>query len=229
MIATTIRRRRHKRSALNGLCVYCGVQEATTVDHVPPQNLFSRPLPGNIAKIPSCEGCNLGASKDDEYFRLTVALRHDIAHPDAAVAREAAIRSLHRSQAPGLRASLLREMREAEVRTPAGLYLGRATTYHVDTDRLDSVVRRVTRGLFYKTLGRPLPVDCEVHAYLLLQIEPTAREAIESAQEIVRSVRRGPPSIVGRRVLMFWQPSRSTNRSVLRGTSCSTSVCRGSR
>lgn len=96
-----------------------GPSPVMTTDHVPPQNLFARPLPANIAKIPSCPDSNGGASKDDEYFRLIVALRHDIDHADAVVAREAALRSLNRPQAPGLRASLLFGTREAEVRSDA--------------------------------------------------------------------------------------------------------------
>jgi hypothetical protein len=133
-----------------------------------------------------------------------VALRNDVDHPDAAVAREAALRSLDRPQAPGLRASLLAGTRDADVRTRAGLYVGRARTYDVDVERLDRVVCRITRGLFYKTIRRPLPANPDVRSYLLSQFEPSAGEAIARLQDIITTVRRGPPRIIGRRVLMFW-------------------------
>src|SRR4051812_45143873 len=66
----------------NKQCVYCG-QLATTGDHIPPASLFASPRPNNLIKVPSCKACNDGASKDDEYFRVQLALREDMrGHPD---------------------------------------------------------------------------------------------------------------------------------------------------
>ena len=49
-------------------CAYCG-EPATTYDHVPPQCLYTRPLPSNLVTVPACAACNNGASKDDAEFR----------------------------------------------------------------------------------------------------------------------------------------------------------------
>lgn len=54
------------------LCVYCGAV-ATTRDHVPPRSLLEKPFPPNLRTVPSCLGCNRGASKDEEYFLALIA------------------------------------------------------------------------------------------------------------------------------------------------------------
>ena len=130
------------------VCVYCG-GDADTDDHVPPKNLFRSPRPSTLITVPSCTPCNLGKSKDDEYFRMMIAFRHDVDHPDAAAARDSALRSLDRHEASRFRAAFLSAVREVDLRTAAGLYVGRAGAYGIDVDRLDRVVARITAGLFY--------------------------------------------------------------------------------
>ena len=88
-------KRRSRRRAPT-VCTYCGRLNPTSVDHVPPRSLFAKPRPSNLVTVPSCEPCNIGASQDDEYFRLTIALRHDLDDPDADAAMDAAVRSLSR-------------------------------------------------------------------------------------------------------------------------------------
>jgi hypothetical protein len=158
-------------------CVYCGERDATTVDHIPPRCLFDR-QPATLIKVPSCFPCNNGASMDDEYFRTVLSFRHDVDHPDAEVARQAALRSLTRPEAPGWRAAFLRSAREVQLRTEAGLYLGPAGVYTVDTPRVDRVVRRIVTGLLYGETGKPLPAGYETKAYLLTQIDASANDAL---------------------------------------------------
>jgi hypothetical protein len=143
-------KQRRIRRCNDGICVYCSQRDAETDDHIPPKNLFGKPRPSSLVTVPSCFFCNAGASLDDEYFRLVVALRHDVDHPDAAVARDSAMRSLARPQAGGLRAAFLSATREVELRSPGGLYVGRTGAYDINIVRLDRIARRITLGLFYK-------------------------------------------------------------------------------
>ena len=194
-----------EREPPKSICVYCREQNAATFDHIPPKNLFGRPRPSSLVTVPSCLDCNIGASRDDEYFRLTVALRHDVDHPDATAARDSAMRSLGRPQAGGLRAAFLNATREIELRSPQGLYLGRTGMYDVDVDRLDRVVRRVVLGLFYKESGLPLARGYDTKAYLLSQVDPSATDVVGRLSHIVRALRAArAPSFVGRRVLSYW-------------------------
>jgi 5-methylcytosine-specific restriction endonuclease McrA len=47
-----------------GPCCYCGKVGPLTDDHVPPRALFPEEFRqgANLATVPSCESCNLGAS-----------------------------------------------------------------------------------------------------------------------------------------------------------------------
>ncbi len=194
-----------RRGKNDGICVYCRLRTAVTNDHIPPKNLFGKPRPSSLVTVPSCLYCNAGASTDDEYFRLMVALRHDVDHPDAAAARDSAMRSLERPQAGGFRAAFLSALGDVELRSASGLYLGRAGAYNVDVERLDRVARRITLGLFYKKTERLLPRDYTAKAYLLSQIDPSATDAITRLSGMVDALRAGrAPAFVGRRVLSYW-------------------------
>ena len=52
------------------LCIYCQINPADTVDHVPPKGLFKEPRPVDLIIVPACSTCNNSFSKDDEYFRI---------------------------------------------------------------------------------------------------------------------------------------------------------------
>jgi len=59
-----------RRKSPKGLCVYCGVNPATTRDHVIPECLFVPPLPSNMVTVPACADCNTTKkSQDDPYLR----------------------------------------------------------------------------------------------------------------------------------------------------------------
>jgi hypothetical protein len=67
-----------------GMCVFCGSETCLTKDHVPPKSLFPKPRPDNLITVYSCDNCNLGTAKDDEYFRLMTTIREDaLNHPAA--------------------------------------------------------------------------------------------------------------------------------------------------
>jgi hypothetical protein len=190
-------------------CTYCS-RPADTLDYVPPRCLFG-PRPSALVKVPSCLRCNQGASADDEYFRLMVALRHDVDDPDCRFVRAAAMRSLRRPRARGLRTSLLATMREVELRTPAGLYLGRrVSTYSPETDRLLRVVRRTMLGLFYRDLGHRLPEEYETKVYLPSAVDRGSEggeEGFDLLLQMAATLRRKLPRFVGRPVLTYWRSS----------------------
>lgn len=150
-----------------GICVYCGQSDnATTVDHIPPKNLFPDPKPSNLITVPCCLQCNQKASKDDEYFRTVITMRDDIAeHPEAVRVLPAVQKGLRRPKARGFRKAFLSALRKAEIRTPGGLYLGKTTVLAVDFVRLERVASRIVQGLFYHEKGKRLPEQYEAVAY----------------------------------------------------------------
>ncbi len=195
---------RRSRRRAPAACTYCGSPNPTSFDHVPPRNLFGKPRPGNLVTVPSCETCNVGASQDDEYFRLMIALRHDLDHPDASAAIDAALRSLARPEARGLRAGLLHSSRAAVLRTRNGLIVGRTDVYFPDVDRLCRVVCRITRGLFFHETGRRLPDRYQVTAHLAPEVErPSTARALEAFRTMVAELENNPPRFIGKRVLSY--------------------------
>ena len=142
------RKPRNRSAKKQGVCVYCGFVGDITDDHIPPENLFSKPRPDNLIKVPSCERCNRGFSRDDEYFRLMLIMREDVGlHPEYERLWPTVYRSLKRPEAQGFKTALLENLALRDVQTPGGLYVGRLPTYHVDLKRLDRV-------------AAPSPPDC---------------------------------------------------------------------
>lgn len=194
-----------RRRRVKGVCTYCGAP-ATTKDHVPPKELFAKPRP-TLVTVPSCESCNAGASLDDEYFRLAVAVRHDISHPDAFSVQQAVFRSLTRPEARGLLTSFLSTLQEVEIQTPGGLYLGRGGSYEIDPPRLCKVAERTALGLFYRDFGRRLADGYHATTYLPSAFEPSARETYSRllGPMVGTLLKREPPRFVGRGVLSYWR------------------------
>jgi hypothetical protein len=138
-------------------CAYCGSRENLTDDHVPPRNVFPKPRPGNLITVPACEKCNKSTSKDEEYFRLKLCLSEQVGNnPDARRNREAIFRSLERPEATLFKRSFLSDMRSIQLRTPAGIYLGRRLAFDVDLSRIFRVVEKSIKGLFFYETGHRL-------------------------------------------------------------------------
>lgn len=174
-------------------------------DHVPPKNLFPEPRPSDLVTVPSCRTCNATASKDDEYFRLVTSIRYDIAkHPDAAGVWPTSLRGLRRPEHLALRKTFLRGVRRVEVRTPAGLYLGKAGAYDVDLGRLNRVATRVVRGLFFHHMGYRLPDSCGVDARCTDGIDSTQADVIEMIRNWVGICRTQQPIVKGQGTFRYW-------------------------
>jgi hypothetical protein len=184
------------------LCTYCP-NPATTKDHVPPECLFAKPLPDDLVMVPSCYECNHGATEDDEYFRLMVAMNRKIDHPDARAGRHSSVRSLVRIEAPGLRSTFLSSVQDDEVLSPAGLYLGNVVTYKANPLRLCRVAERVTFGLRYHETGQRFEAD-----YQAITLLPEAVDMAETRAKLLHDARNlqrlGKPGVTARKVLAFW-------------------------
>src|SRR4051812_45735772 len=82
------------------LCVYCNIREATTMDHVIAQLLFSKPLPNNMITVPCCWDCNQAKKLDDEFLRdmMIVDVENDHHGINAGPKRGSVQRSMRRNQ-----------------------------------------------------------------------------------------------------------------------------------
>src|SRR5207302_114049 len=51
----------------------CDSKSDLTRDHVPPKNLFRKPLPSNLITVSCCKSCNAIYSKAEEQLRIFVS------------------------------------------------------------------------------------------------------------------------------------------------------------
>jgi hypothetical protein len=149
------------------VCVFCG-RPATTRDHVPPKAFFLPPRPENLVTVPACASCNNGASESDDRFRNFVSLRVGVGNSKRL--------DLWKSKVlPGIRRNrkefrrLVRSMRDVEVYTPGGIYLGMATQCAFEAEPHDSGIRRTVRGLYWYQFKEALPPEIPIEVLVLGQ------------------------------------------------------------
>lgn len=139
----------------SGVCIYCGDSGPITRDHVPPESIFSDPKPLDLVTVPACDACNSAFKLDDEYFR-TFVVAGNYQNPAArALWDQKIIRS---PNANSIRQILRRSMKDFELRSSGGLYLGTAPAVCLDARRTLRIAARIVLGLWwhhYRT--RPAP------------------------------------------------------------------------
>ena len=189
-----------------GQCVYCGETKVLTDDHIPPQCLFGKPRPHDLVKIPSCMRCNNEASRDDEYFKTILVLKDKAGdHPEAVAIRPSVMRALRKAKKQAFARSIVRRSSPISIMSPAGLYVGRRLAYNVDLKRLDRVVARITKGLFYSRKGHRVPLGYEVHAFSESGIRDlTVAETAHMHRDLIDPVLRTKPTSIGRGAMRFW-------------------------
>lgn len=156
------------------------MRAATTRDHVPPRSLFPTPPPPNLITVPACAECHVAFNLDDEYFKLMIGMKREISqHPDGHHLAASVIRGLQRPEGRPFAVAVARTMKNVQLTTPNGLFLGTTGGFKPDFRRMETFAGRVVRGLYYKEFGQPLPPSHE------LKVTPLAA----STEEIRREAR----------------------------------------
>ncbi len=151
-------------------CIYCGKNINQAPDHVPPKNLFPKPRPSNLITVSSCYSCNKGYERDDEYFKSILLMRKEVAEQERLNERvESLFRSWGRKEARGFLYSFEDMFQTVELKSPSGIYLGKAPAFTADNSRLERVVKRITRGLYFHHHDVPLPDDCQIIVWLHIE------------------------------------------------------------
>jgi hypothetical protein len=146
-----------------------------------PKGLFEEPRPSTLITVPACQPHNRLFSLDEEYFR-DFALASSYSHPEGRRLWEKTRRTLRRK--PAYRAMLAAQLRRMELRTGRGVFLGWLDALVADPARIERVLRKMTRGLYWHEYSEPLgPVSLTVH-----QVRPGSR-----TPDIVASIAHGLP------------------------------------
>jgi hypothetical protein len=158
-----------------------------------------------LIKVPSCQICNNGASKDDEYFKIV----HNVAegaddNPMVQRIRPSVNRALTRPQAKGLFKSIAGTLRLEPQFTPSGLFAGHKPTFEIDVKRLHNVIRRVTRGLYFRERNQILPNEAVVNSYWARHINSDFSERGQTLRRVVSYVMSKPETAIGERAFSYW-------------------------
>lgn len=145
-------------------CVYCGVNVATTRDHVIPRGIWGDVPPPNLSTVPACENCNQAYSRDEGYFRLCVSTGLAYEHP--VVRNETWPGPIRRMLRKGarLRADLVRNARPATLQLSTGLVIPTISVLF-DPRRIGDILEKMARGTYYVGLKKMLPQDVRTRTY----------------------------------------------------------------
>lgn len=140
------------------ICVICGLNPATTTEHLPPRGFF-KGMAGNFRTVPACSECNNGSSSDDEALRNYISAQvGKETSASASLWDKGAHKSLKRSGK--LRADFLSTMQE--VKLVEGNSTVTRLAFLIPVSLYQRVFERVTRGLYFWHSGTILPTTVPV-------------------------------------------------------------------
>ena len=146
-----------------GICAYCMKEDGTTKDHIPPQCIFPKPRATELIWVPCCESCREGWSEDDEEFRRYIWSAEGVeGHTSFEKASNQIISSIKRPEAKLYRNKILSSISSREEYSESGIFLGNKTLMEIEWDRIERVLKRIVRGLFFKENNQLIPGDHEV-------------------------------------------------------------------
>jgi len=170
-------------------CYLCGLENADSVDHLPPRNIFLtkyRNMGSDLITVPAHIKCNKKHELDDEYFRFCLLIP---AYRESEYARElwdTKIRKrIHRAQSEGFRNYLLNNLVPVSITTTSGIFLSKAKAEMLDARRMFSVVERIARGIYYKNTGMILPLDWPVDVVWMQPVVRKDRLKIEKSGKFI--------------------------------------------
>ena len=140
------------------ICIYCGSATSITADHIPPKCLFSERDGLRLITVPACHQCNNSYAKDDEYFRIRVCIDASRNQQGDKLWEKKLKPSFCRR--PRLRQSIISRISNvsANVRKANGeIARGKIITF--PKPRVDTVLMRIVRGLYWHHYNERLAVD----------------------------------------------------------------------
>jgi hypothetical protein len=153
------------------LCIYCGIRPAIENEHVI-GNVFYVQRPKKAITVPSCSACNRGRGDrgmrdfhlDEEYMRTILCMTEGCGtHPVAMALLEGNIARSFQRRHGRLRRRLLRSIGQTERLSMDGVFQPYSSPFVLpDHSRFQRVLRKITKGLYYHVLEKPLPPDYQI-------------------------------------------------------------------
>lgn len=149
-------------------CFICDAV-ATTGDHVPPKGLFTTSLrkqPDYLPlQVPACKDHNDISKKDDEYLRLVMAAGSPQNKSAKYLFAERIMPHAEKADCSGLLIHLYKQMSPTLIKNPSGI-LTHGYQFKIDKPRVQNVMNKITRGLYWHHNGTRLPDEYTVSHYL---------------------------------------------------------------
>lgn len=144
----------------NNICIFCR-KAADTREHIPAKHFFKGVPDKNLITVPACVTCNTGFQKDEDFFRqFWVSMLMDRSTHARQLMDNEISRSIVRT--PALGYQMFSQMQLVEAYTKSGFYIGKKTLYQVgdlDKERINRVVNKIIKGLFFNEFKQLLPED----------------------------------------------------------------------
>lgn len=150
-------------------CAYCAqVTEQITRDHVVPSTLWGGKgfRPKHPVVVPACGDCQHEYDSEAEYFRnCLVAMMDRGSHP---VAERVLTGSMDRNLKKSKRAAseLLKGLRLLPRMTPSGIMTGAGLGFQIDIVRINRVIEKIVRGIYYHKSRKRFPATHEVRVFV---------------------------------------------------------------
>ena len=173
-------------------CVYCVKRPGLTRDHVPPKSFFPKPRPSDLITVPACRSCNREAGKDEELFLAAFMFG------EAGVSlagKKLWDEKLHRmyDKNRGLRRRIAKSMHSVDIFTPGGVFLGRGLGVRLEEERINRVVTKIIRGLYYHEYQEALSSSTEIMCHFAQQ--PSDLSPVEKIVDQLQFGSRGWPDV----------------------------------
>jgi len=153
-------------------CVYCGNSPGTD-EHVPSKAFLDEPYPDNLRVVRSCEACNNGFSRDEEYVAVALECAARRTVDPALVQRPKVARKLRGT--PKLAKRILFNTSPPDLSGDQRVSLER--------ERVERVVLKLARGHAAYEFGEPqLDEPTEVWFRPLTELSAAERALFESPQ-----------------------------------------------
>lgn len=186
--------RKQKFLLSHRICFYCGSADATTIDHVPARECFNNRVGPEEFEFPACKTCNNSTGKMEQAAAFLIRC-FDF---DENNHSEEQFRKLFmgtRNNLPGvlpsvnLTANQKRQLlKAAEYSLPSGETYSSLPLALISEEArvaMEQFSRKLTCALFYKHVGRPLPIESFIRIVWFPYASPHAKENVERFDEIL--------------------------------------------
>lgn len=158
-----------------------------------------------LFKVPACNTCNNKSSKDDEYLLAILLSRADVkSNPSTNTLRAKLIRALNHPQKIGFAKAFHNSVSLINLKTPAGIYLGKHPVINIDTTRYYNIISKIIRGLYFRHLKKTLPDKFSIVVYETEELDKGPIEIKLFIQnEIISKIEHSPLYEIGKNTFRY--------------------------